>query len=103
MKEPLKKPINKYCFLRYNSKLRFTIEKRMKLRGFPLATLAKKYNIQPGDLRRFLYSQEPKDWRHISQWAVIKLCNELGIELELSWKIKEGAQEDFVFKRDRHE
>lgn len=97
------KPVNKYCFLRYNSKLRFTIATRMKLRGFPLQTLALKYKIRPDSLRKFLQSEEPKDWRGISQFAVLKLCSELGIELDLSWKIKEGSQEDFVFKRDRRE
>ncbi len=98
-----KRVINKYCFLRYNSKLRFTIAARIKHRGFPLQTLALKYNIRPDSLRKFLYSEEPKVWRGIPQFSVLKICSELGIELDLSWKIKEGAQEDFVFKRDRRE
>lgn len=77
-----KTPMTSYCIIRNDYRLRDIIVYYMDKSGHTYRTLAKAIGANENGVREFIR----KGKKAISQYKVIELCRELGIELNLEIK-----------------
>jgi len=71
-----------YCFLRNDYRLREIIQYYMEKNNHSYRTLATAIGANENNVREFIR----KGTKAISQWKVLEICKELGIELDLQIK-----------------
>lgn len=79
-----KTPFSGYCFLRNNDRLKDILLIMMDRNKMSIKDVADKLGVQSSNLRSFLHHGS----KTISQHNVIRMCNLLGLEVELNITIK---------------
>lgn len=77
-------PLSGYCIVRNDLRLREIIKYYMGVKGYNYTSLSERLDLNDSNIRKFV----EKGMKTVSQYNVIRICDELGIEISLEIDVK---------------
>jgi len=81
----MKSPLSSWSFLRDSAQLRSTIAYKLQSKDLFITDAATAIGVAPDRISKYLRGVTPS----LTNWQIVKLANYLGMDIELSIKIRD--------------